>query len=370
MTGNKVGNFDTILAKGADAADGGTVSLRSTGQTLVTSDAAIDVSGGGDSGAGTIDIWSDTNATVAGTLTARGGEQGGDGGLIEVSSAGGMSLTAQVDTLAPAGEVGSLLLDPKNVTIADGGGADLDEVDEFIDNPSGDATISPATLLGAAAAVTIRANNDIKVNSNLWTLRGFPLGPQGMDERLTLQAGRTVEINADIYMQDENLVITANVLGANPAYRNAGAASIKQKAGTVIDAGSGSVTLTLAPGADGTVGGITVDRVKTTGTLTVSTAGYVKETPGDPALTATNYWGPLVPEDFEPQEELIAGTLNLVVTAPEATFGEPIDEGEKWLEVHADITNTSVQGMLPEDFVGYFVLQDLDGGFPVGAMDA
>ena len=370
MTGNKVGNFDTILAKGADAADGGTVSLRSTGQTLVTSDAAIDVSGGGDSGAGTIDIWSDTNATVAGTLTARGGEQGGDGGLIEVSSAGGMSLTAQVDTLAPAGEVGSLLLDPKNVTIADGGGADLDEVDEFIDNPSGDATISPATLLGAAAAVTIRANNDIKVNSNLWTLGGFPLGPQGMDERLTLQAGRTVEINADIYMQDENLVITANVLGANPAYRNAGAASIKQKAGTVIDAGSGSVTLTLAPGADGTVGGITVDRVKTTGTLTVSTAGYVKETPGDPALTATNYWGPLVPEDFEPQEELIAGTLNLVVTAPEATFGEPIDEGEKWLEVHADITNTSVQGMLPEDFVGYFVLQDLDGGFPVGAMDA
>ncbi|MFH0792525.1 MAG: filamentous hemagglutinin N-terminal domain-containing protein, partial [bacterium] len=52
ITGEYAGNFGTILARGAEGAKGGNVSLDSTTQTLVSSDAVIDVSGGVDSSGG------------------------------------------------------------------------------------------------------------------------------------------------------------------------------------------------------------------------------------------------------------------------------------------------------------------------------
>ena len=55
---------------------------------------------------------------MAGHIAARGGAAGGDGGFVEVSSAGGFSLTGTVDTTAVAGHTGMLLIDPKNVIIA------------------------------------------------------------------------------------------------------------------------------------------------------------------------------------------------------------------------------------------------------------
>ena len=57
-------------------------------------------------------LWSDVLTTFAGTIFARGGEHGGNGGFVEVSGKQQLAFTGLVDTRAPNGRAGTLLLDP------------------------------------------------------------------------------------------------------------------------------------------------------------------------------------------------------------------------------------------------------------------
>ena len=354
LSGKYVGNFGAILALGSDTTAGGSVDIHSTTQTLVSSLATIDASGGANGGS--IILWSDTNTTMNGTLLARGGAAGGNGGFVEVSSWGGFSLTGQVDTTAVSGRTGMLLLDPKNVIIAAAGAGTLVAVDQFSDTPSADVTIAAATITGAASAVTIQANNDITVNAAL-----------SMAQDLTLQAGRSVLVNANISLTNKTLTIIANDDAGVDANRDAGAGSITTLSGITLGAGNGTINLTVEPGDVGAAGGITIDKVTTSGTLNISTAGFVKETAGDavPAL------GSMTSDD-----DLTAGTLNFIATGVNATFGEGLDTGNGALEIAVSGSiNASVTLPLAapaSNFVGSFVLTDADhtngGGGPFSAV--
>lgn len=341
ISGQYAGNFGTILARGSSTSAGGAVRIDSTVQTLVTSAGVIDASGG--SSGGTIILWSDNNTTVAGNLSARGGLAGGDGGFIEVSSAGGFSLTGQVDTTAVSGKTGMLLLDPKNVIIDGAGAGTLPDADQFSDNPSADVTIAASTITGAASAVTIQANNDITVNAALL-----------MAQDLTLLAGRSVLVNANISLANNTLTIVANDDAGIDANRDAGEGSITTLSGVTLETGNGTINLTVETGDAGAAGGITIDKVVTTGTLNISTAGFVRETSGDAVPVA----GSMTSDD-----DLTAGTLNLIVTGTNASFGEALDLPNGALEVSAGVINADVQlpGALPDsDFLGYFVIADAD----------
>ena len=341
LTGKYAGNFGTILARGSDAAAGGSVTMTSTFQTLVSSAGVIDASGG--TSGGTIKLWSDHNTTMSGKLLARGGQAGGNGGFVEVSSAGGFSLTGHVDTTAMSGRTGTLLLDPKNVIVSGAGAGTLAGVDQFSDTPGTDVTINASTITGAAAAVTIQANNDITVDAAL-----------SMSQDLTLQAGRSVIINQNIALANKTLTIIANDDAGVDADRDTGAGSIATVAGVTLSTGSGTINLTVENGDAGAAGGITIDKVATTGTLNIRTAGFVHETAGDAAPAA----GAMTSED-----DLTAGILNLVVTATDATVGEALDQGNGALEVAAGVINADVQlpgGAPASDFTGYFVLTDAD----------
>ncbi len=72
------------------------------------------VSGNG----GTVVVWSDATTVMQGSLTARGGATGGNGGTIEVSSKGVATVSGVTDAGAPLGNAGSLLVDPKNIVIS------------------------------------------------------------------------------------------------------------------------------------------------------------------------------------------------------------------------------------------------------------
>jgi len=52
---------------------------------------------------------------LRGTIFARGGLNGGDGGFVEVSSHGVLDFVGTVDNRAPQGAAGTLLLDPMDV---------------------------------------------------------------------------------------------------------------------------------------------------------------------------------------------------------------------------------------------------------------
>src|SRR5207302_4865774 len=64
-------------------------------------------------------VWSDGSTRYYGSISARGGAQKGDGGNVEVSGHR-LSFGGTVDTTAPRGTVGTLLLDPDDITIVTG----------------------------------------------------------------------------------------------------------------------------------------------------------------------------------------------------------------------------------------------------------
>lgn len=82
-------------------------------------DARIDVSAKQTGKGGEAVLWSNDGTTVAGTIHAKGGAQGGDGGRIETSGLALLDIaeSAKADASATNGKPGLWLLDPNNITI-------------------------------------------------------------------------------------------------------------------------------------------------------------------------------------------------------------------------------------------------------------
>ena len=72
-----------------------------------------------DSDGGHVIVWSDKDTMALGTILARPGSRSGQGGFVEVSSGDALTYGATVQT-GQNGRGGQVLLDPKNITIADG----------------------------------------------------------------------------------------------------------------------------------------------------------------------------------------------------------------------------------------------------------
>lgn len=151
----------------------------------------------------------------------------------------------------------------------------LSSVVIYSDTESQDTTISSTqltALLNTGTNVTLQASNDITVNRAI-----IAANPAGASGGLTLQAGRSIFVNANIFTDDGDLTLIANDLLANgvvDAYRDPGAAAITMAAGTSINAGSGSVLFDMRSGAgktNATGGAITLTSV-TGGTFTALNA--------------------------------------------------------------------------------------------------
>ena len=125
--GNKVGIFDaTINASGMYG--GGTIRLGgdyqgqgtfNASQTLVSENSVITADAGVQGKGGEVFVWADGVTGFYGTISARGGTEVGDGGFIEVSGKELLIFTGHADAGAFNGQPGTLLLDPKNITIGD-----------------------------------------------------------------------------------------------------------------------------------------------------------------------------------------------------------------------------------------------------------
>ena len=79
---------------------------------------------------GRIIVWSDDTSGFFGSLSARGGADGGDGGFAEISGRRSLVSRGEVDLSAPAGRVGTLLYDPLHIVILGGTADGTDRRDE------------------------------------------------------------------------------------------------------------------------------------------------------------------------------------------------------------------------------------------------
>ncbi|MES2673426.1 MAG: filamentous hemagglutinin N-terminal domain-containing protein, partial [Pseudomonadota bacterium] len=262
------GGGEIFVGGGAHGQD---ATISNARQTVVGAGATLNADAINAGDGGEVIVWADQTTRFAGNISAQGGAISGDGGFVEVSGKAALAMTGQVDASAPMGMGGQLLLDPRNIIIETAGAAVLTAIDTFADDPSGDYTIDPNTIMAATnagTAVTLQANNDITLNSSIVTSR------VGTGGALTFQAGRSIILNATILSDSGNVSFTANDSAAD-ANRIAATDAVFLNAG-LVDAGAGTVSITM--GTKDQSGSITVGQV-TAQNLTIAhngpTAGAV-----------------------------------------------------------------------------------------------
>ncbi|HXU06751.1 MAG TPA: hypothetical protein VN903_37610, partial [Polyangia bacterium] len=103
-----------VVGRKDEAADGtSTRELLVRPGTVLRADAEIDGAGG------QILVAAAERTVFGGRASARGGARSGDGGFVEISSTADLVWRGDVETDAPAGRGGRVLIDPKNITISD-----------------------------------------------------------------------------------------------------------------------------------------------------------------------------------------------------------------------------------------------------------
>lgn len=228
---------------------------------------------------GTVVLWSDKATRLMGTIEAKGGAQAGDGGKVEVSSKGKLVFDGDVRAGAAHGKNGMLLLDPKNLNIEFTESFDKSVPDVWYadvgNDTATDSRIDSEVLkstLAKGTSITLQATNDLKVNSNV-ELDDAPL--QGGN--LTLNAGRSILINANIRTNNGNLTLVANDTDTTITDRDKGVATIAMAKGTVIDTGTGTLDVQMKSGLDFRkleYGDITLATVKAN-VMTLSSAAFI-----------------------------------------------------------------------------------------------
>ncbi len=240
--------------------------------TVIKADATVSGKGGN------VVVWSDKSTSFAGSISARGAGTG-NGGVAEVSSKGVLSYTGSADLLSDQGSRGSLLLDPKFITISTGGTDPITGgLVAFGDNPN-NSTIDPTTLLNAlsGANVTLQAKTDISF------LDSVLAGGNPMFGSLTLQAGRSIIFGTSTTPITLTLKGSLTAIANDPGATGVGSGTPAiTMNGSTIDttADNGNITLVNSGG------GIQLGTLKAgTGTVSLNAAGAVTQTGG---ITAKN----------------------------------------------------------------------------------
>ncbi len=139
---------------------------------------------------GVVTVLSQDATTMAGSISARGGSQSGDGGLVEISGES-LSVSGTVIESAANGIGGVLLLDPYDFTIT-----------RSIAN-----AVTAQMLAGNCRELILRATHDLEVDAAIDGRGGKP-GP-----RLVLTAGNQVRLNASVLANNPPLEIDTGAGG-------------------------------------------------------------------------------------------------------------------------------------------------------------
>ncbi|MBR7637056.1 YDG domain-containing protein [Janthinobacterium lividum] len=222
VLGEQVGLLGNAAIDASGATGGGTVLLggdyqgknaavQNARQVLVGKDASVNADAVHGGNGGKVIAWGNESAQVHGSISARGGAQGGDGGFVETSGHYLAVDGIRVNTSAAHGKRGNWLLDPYDITVVAGSGGQLSSFDQFADSPAtGNASIGADLISGASSNVTLQALHRINFNS------AINIAQQGVG--LTAQAGEIINVNAPITTNGGHITLSANDAAAGMAY--------------------------------------------------------------------------------------------------------------------------------------------------------
>ncbi|MEM6452977.1 MAG: CHAT domain-containing protein [Cyanobacteria bacterium P01_D01_bin.105] len=250
-------------------------------KTAVDQGSVLEASAIAQGNGGNVTIWADGTTQYAGQINASGGQAGGNGGLVEVSGKETLLFRGNVDTHAPNGTLGSLLLDPEDITITAGSGLNDDELSDssiFVGDgiPGELFTISESVLEGLAgsANVTLEASNNIFIETLNDDVLSFVPGTGNV----TFKADADGDARGDISIGGSNYQIVApgrslELSGNNITLGVISSAGLPQGGDITLQA-TGSITVdalnTSSPNASGAVfvgadGDISVQSIVTDG---------------------------------------------------------------------------------------------------------
>ncbi|WP_262965172.1 filamentous hemagglutinin N-terminal domain-containing protein, partial [Methylobacter psychrophilus] len=186
---------------------------------------------------GKVIVWADDATQYQGHITAKGGEQAGNGGFAEVSGKGRLGFQGIVDLTAAKGRTGDLLLDPHNITIQSTGQTLLSPFTATVD----DSIIQVSTLATAldSANVTVSTGADGLQAGNITVANN--LGWFSTN-KLTLNAAGAITINPSTNIQsfDGSLELIAG------SHITQGSLSALRIGGTTGLVSGGNISLTSA----------------------------------------------------------------------------------------------------------------------------
>jgi hypothetical protein len=262
--------------------------IRNADTTVLGASAVLraDATGSGDGGR--VIVWADDLTQAYGTVSARGGATGGNGGFAEISGKGRLDFQAQVDLRAPQGLSGTLLLDPLNIVI--GGTADIngdaslgDDVTVAGIAPGAFGAVTSLITAGQVSFLLTNANLSLAATNNI-TVSQAITKTSGSAQTLTLDAGNAIAINAAIggslgsalglsLVAGGNITVTAPVttFGGDLTVTGSGPGSTMTVSSDVLATNMG---LTLAGGLS-IQAGTSLARLQAAGNQTISSGGNI-----------------------------------------------------------------------------------------------
>jgi filamentous hemagglutinin family protein len=200
--GNRVSLLDNAQIDVAAPGGGGTIliggdfqgkgSVPNATDTFVGSGVVLNADAIANGNGGRVIVWADETTRFYGMVSARGGNQSGNGGFVEVSGKQFLDFNGQVNTLAANGLTGTLLLDPTNITVVAGPINPLELAANNSFSTTGNSTITNGSInsVGAFTNVILQATNDIIFNAVIFI--------NGTGTGLIAQAGNSIAVNQSI----------------------------------------------------------------------------------------------------------------------------------------------------------------------------
>jgi filamentous hemagglutinin family protein len=384
ILGQHVGLVDNALVDASGDLGGGTVLIGGDFQgknpdvpnaekTYVGGNVVIRANAIEEGDGGKVIVWADDWTKFFGSIEAKGGARGGNGGFAEVSGYNSLTFDGKVDLSAPRGIGGTLLLDPNNIIIADGGQATLGDAgdnapaDNTLDFSEGGGTTADQTIdadaitaiTNTGTSVELQAHTDITVNEAI-----VSTGTGG----LTLRAGDDISVNQAITLADGSLSLIAGSAGATPTGGNADPGA-NITIGAAIGTGSGTVTMsatdTIAIDAAVT-NSSSVSLTSTAGAISqsaatgsISTASLTTSSAGGTVLNGANTVASFSATNTP------NGTVELTNTATTLTVAG-ITQGDAGLTI-ANTGNLNTTGAVTTASGGSIALTATGGSLTTGA---
>ncbi|MEH1872915.1 two-partner secretion domain-containing protein [Nostoc sp.] len=212
---------DKIISTGSLTVPGGTVQLLGN-QVSLLNNANINTDALKNGNGGTVIIKANDLTRFEGNISARGGDNSGNGGFVEISG-GRVEFAGTVDTSAVNG-FGTFLLEPKDILIQPGG------------------TVSGQSLsqLLRLNNVNLQANNDITVDDDITGVGANNLNLEA-GRSLTIAPNRSIILNGGNFnakINDENAIATERDPGVAQFFMNSGSQILTNGGNAIITSGT------------------------------------------------------------------------------------------------------------------------------------